>query len=160
MKTYISSNSRLVNLITFFTFILLVFVSFILIFVESKLGSAAGGIFLAIVLSTTFYFYSQSLIRIQITDKHLILKKNIGRIQIDFSDIEKAVKLKYADIPMTIGSKGFFGFIGQTMDGSGSFVKNRKKMVQIITSDKKYLISCDDREDFMEEINRKIQRYK
>lgn len=157
MKTYTSSNSRLVNLITFFTFILFVFISFILIFIESKLGSAAGGIFLAIVLSTAFYFYSQSLIRIQITDKKLILKKNLGRIQIDFSDIHKVVKLKYADIPMTIGSKGFFGFIGQTMDGSRSFVKNRKQMVQIITNGKKYLISCDNREDFIEEINRKIQ---
>lgn len=144
------------NLITFFTFILLVFISFILIFIESKLGSAAGGIFLAIVLSTAFYFYSQSLIRIQITDKILILKKNLGSIPIDFSDIKKVVKLKYADIPMTIGSKGFFGFIGRTMDGSRSFVKNRKQMVQIITSTNNYLVSCDNRDDFVREINKKI----
>lgn len=156
MKTFPSSNSKLVNLITLFTFILLIFVSFILIFVESKLGSAAGGIFLAIVLSTSFYFYSQSLSRIQITDKSLILKKNIGRIKINFSDIEKVIKLKYADIPMTIGSKGFFGFIGQTMDGSRSFVKNRKQMVQIITKEKKYLVSCDSRDNFVAEINKKI----
>lgn len=157
MKTYTSSNSRLVNLITFFTFILLVFVSFILIFVESKLGSAAGGVFLAIVLSTAFYFYSQSLIRIQISEKKLILKKNMGKIQIDFEDIQKVIKLKYADIPMNIGSKGFFGFIGKTMDGSRSFVKNRKQMVQIITTDEKYLISCDNRDEFFLEINKKLQ---
>lgn len=156
MKSYNSSSSNLVKLITIGTFTVLIFVAFILIFVQDRWGSFTGGAFLAIVLSTFYYFYSQSLQRVIITDDNLILKKNLGKTRIDFDEITAVLKLKYADIPMTIGSKGVFGFIGKTMDGSKSFVKNRRAMVQVVTANKKYLISCDDRDAFVQQLRQKI----
>lgn len=75
----------------------------------------------------------------------LILKKNIGKIEIKLSEIDAVKNASSSALTMTTGSKGFFGFIGSTMDGSVSFVKDRSQMIQIITtSDKKYLISCDN----------------
>lgn len=155
MEKFSSNSSRLVKLITLSTFTLLVLVAFVLIIVEGRLGSVSGIIFLVVVMGSAFYFYSQSLKELIITDTHLILKKNLSKVVIDFEDIESVVKLKYADIPMVIGSKGVFGFLGKTMDGSTSYVKNRKKMVHIITADKKYLISCDERDAFVEKLKQK-----
>lgn len=155
MEKFSSNSSRLVKLITLSTFTLLVLVAFVLIIVEGRLGSVSGIIFLVVVMGSAFYFYSQSLKELIITDTHLILKKNLSKVVIDFEDIESVVKLKYADIPMVIGSKGVFGLLGKTMDGSTSYVKNRKKMVHIITADKKYLISCDERDAFVEKLKQK-----
>lgn len=155
MEKFSSNSSRLVKLITLSTFTLLVLVAFVLIIVEGRLGSVSGIIFLVVVMGSAFYFYSQSLKELIITDTHLILKKNLSKVVIDFEDIESVVKLEYADIPMVIGSKGVFGFLGKTMDGSTSYVKNRKKMVHIITADKKYLISCDERDAFVEKLKQK-----
>lgn len=50
---------------------------------------------------------------------------------------------------MTFGSKGVFGFIGITMDGSYSFVKDRNKAILLQTNTKKFLVSCDDPDDFI-----------
>lgn len=158
MKTYTCSSSKLVKIITTTSFVLFVLLAFILIFAPGNLSSASGGIFLAVILSTVFYFYTQSLIRIRLDEKFLVLKKNLGSIKLPYEEIDKVVKLKYADIPMTIGSKGFFGFIGQTMDGSRSFVKDRKQMIQIISEEKKYLISCDQRDDFLQEIGKRVKK--
>lgn len=155
MEKFSSNSSRLVKLITLSTFTLLVLVAFVLIIVEGRLGSVSGIIFLVVVMGSAYYAYSQSLKELIITDTHLILKKNLSKVVIDFEDIESVVKLKYADIPMVIGSKGVFGFLGKTMDGSTSYVKNRKKMVHIITADKKYLISCDERDAFVEKLKQK-----
>ncbi len=155
MEKFSSNSSRLVKLITLSTFTLLVLVAFVLIIVEGRLGSVSGIIFLVVVMGSAFYFYSQSLKELIITDTNLILKKNLSKVVIDFEDIESVVKLKYADISMVIGSKGVFGFLGKTMDGSTSYVKNRKKMVHIITADKKYLISCDERDAFVEKLKQK-----
>lgn len=158
MKTYTCSSSKLVKIITTTSFILFVLIAFILIFAPGKWSSASGGIFLAVILSTVFYFYTQSLIRIRLDKRFLVLKKNLGSIKLPYEEIDKVVKLKYADIPMTIGSKGFFGFIGQTMDGSRSFVKDRKQMIQIVSGEKKYLISCDQRDDFLQEIGKRVKK--
>jgi len=156
MENFSCNSSRLVKLITISTFTLLILVAFVLIFVEGRLGAASGILFLVVVMGSAFYFYAQSLKRLIITDTQLILKKNLGKIIIDFEDIDSVVKLKYADIPMVIGSKGVFGFLGKTMDGSISYVKNRKNMVHIITADKKYLVSCDARDEFVQKLREKI----
>jgi len=50
---------------------------------------------------------------------------------------------------MTYGSKGVFGYIGNTMDDSISMVNDRKKMVRIITKEKKYTISSDRPKDLI-----------
>jgi hypothetical protein len=46
--------------------------------------------------------------------------------------------------PMTLGTKGFFGYQGVTMDSFKSMVLDRNNIVAIETRDKKYLVSCED----------------
>ena len=108
----------------------------------------------AIVLTFFFYFFSNSLKEVTVENKTLILKKNIGKIEIDFSEIKSIKTLQLSAITMTTGSKGFFGFIGTTMDGSVSFVKNRSQMVLLTTtSNKKYIFSCDNPKDLVETVS-------
>lgn len=74
----------------------------------------------------------------------------MGKIEIDFSQIKSVRKMKYTSLPMTAGTKGFFGYIGNTLEGSTSFVKDQKNMVQIKTSTKKYLVSCENSDQLVE----------
>ena len=55
---------------------------------------------------------------------------------------------------MTYGSKGDFGYIGNTMDDSISMVNDRKNMVRIITNDKKYTISSERPQDLIKDIKK------
>jgi hypothetical protein len=59
---------------------------------------------------------------------------------------------------MTYGSKGVFGYIGNTMDDSISMVNDRKNMVRIITKEKKYTISSDRRKDLINDIKNVLQQ--
>ncbi len=80
------------------------------------------------------------------------LKKNFGQIQIPKTDILDVNFLRYSNLTMTYGSKGVFGFIGNTMDDCSSLVKDRKKMIQVITKSRKYIISADTPEDLVKDI--------
>lgn len=82
----------------------------------------------------------------------LILKKNIGQIEILKADILEVQRMANSTLTMTYGSKGFFGIIGSTMDNAISFVKDRKNMIQITTKDNKYLFSSERPEDLIREI--------
>lgn len=156
MNTYNSSNSKLVNIITASTFLLLLLIAFTLILTDKSSSATSGGIFLIVVLGGFLYLYTQSIARLIIDDRNLILKKNFGSIVLPLNQIEKVVKLDFADIPMTVGSKGVFGFIGSTMDGSKSYVNNRRAMIHIISTESKFLVSCDNRDAFIREITEKI----
>jgi ribosome biogenesis GTPase A len=82
----------------------------------------------------------------------IILKKNIGQIKIPTTDILEVQKLGYSNLTMTYGSKGVFGFIGNTMDNSISFVKDRKNMIRIITKNNKYVLSSERSDELVREI--------
>ena len=156
MRIYQSRSSGLVKVITVGTFLVLLVVALVLIFVEKRLLNISGALLLGFILASIFYFWSQSIKEIMLSDTELILKKNIGRISISINEIERVVSLEYADIPMTIGSRGVFGFIGRTMDDSRSYVKDRKEMVQIVTSRRKYLISCEDSKDLVKRVHENL----
>ena len=145
MKTYQSRSSSSVKTMTIGGILILILVIISTVFMKQNFGLITGIILGVIVLGIFLYFYSNSLKEVMIEDNTLILKKNIGRIEIKISEIDSIKKVSPSAITMTTGSKGFFGFIGSSMDGSVSFVKDRSQMVQLITtSNKKYLISCDN----------------
>lgn len=150
MNTYPSKSSNSVKLITVGGILLLILASISIIFIQQNNGLTTSIVLGAIVLAVFLYFYSNSLKEVIIEDKGLILKKNIGKIEIKFSEIKSLRNVSLSGITMTTGSKGFFGFIGSTMDGSVSFVKDRRQMIQLITTtNKKYLISCDNSEELI-----------
>lgn len=98
---------------------------------------------------------SDQLKEIKLTDKFLILKKNIGQKIIDLHNIESVDKIEFSNLTSTISSKGFFGFNGNLMDNSITLINNRRKIVRISTLGKKYLLSVDNPEELIKDIENK-----
>ena len=150
MTTYQSKSSTLVKIITISAISALLLLVISLIFIRKDFDPLTGSILGVIVFGVVFYFYGNLLKRIIITVKSIVLEKVLGKIEIKVSQIESVKKMKYSALPITVGSKGFFGFIGSTMDDSISFVKDRKKMILLTTtSKKKYLFSCDNSKELV-----------
>lgn len=118
-------------------------------FLKQKSGLLFSFLLGTTIFSALFYLYANSLKEIKIIDKSLILKKKLGKIEICFSEIISVKNMQYSALPMTVGSKGVFGFIGSTMDGSVSFVKDRKQMVKVVTTSNNYIVSCDNSKDLV-----------
>lgn len=158
MASYKSNSSISVKIMTIGGVVILVLLVFIVLFINTDFGLIAGIISGGILIAILIYFYSQSLKLVTVKNNKLILEKNIGRIEIDLSEISSIKTVASSAIPMTVGSKGFFGYIGTTMDGFVSFVKNRSQMVQLITLDRKYLFSCANSKDLVNNITPLIVR--
>ena len=157
MKNYQSKSSFSVKLITIGIVIVMGIVVLSIFTLNEKYGTISGIIISLIILSTLIYFFANSLNKIIIGEKNLTLEKNIGKIEIPFSDIIKIEKLDFSNLSMTYGSKGVFGYIGNTMDDSISMVNDRKNMVRIITKEKKYTISSDRPKDLINDIKNVLQ---
>ena len=157
MKNYNSESSFSVKLITTGIVIVMGIVIFSILTLNENLGIIGGIIISLIILSTLIYFYANSLKKITIGEKHLTLQKNIGKIEIPFANITKIERLKFSNLLMTYGSKGVFGYIGNTMDDSITMVNDRKNMVRIITKEKKYTISSEKPEELTNEIKNVLQ---
>lgn len=150
MPTYPSKSSNSVKVMTVGGILMLIAILTSIVFINQDYSLLIAILLGAFVLTFFFYFFYNSLKEVTFENKTLILKKNIGKIEIDFSEIKSIKTLQPAAITMTTGSKGFFGFIGTTMDGSVSFVKNRSQMVLLTTtSNKKYLFSCNNPKDLV-----------
>lgn len=158
MKNYNSKSSFSVKLITVGIVIVMGIVVFSILTLNETYGIIGGIIISIIILSALIYFYANSLRNILIGENYLTLKKNIGKIEIPFSDIIKIEKLDFSNLSMTYGSKGVFGYIGNTMDDSISMVNDRKNMVRIITNDKKYTISSERPKDLINDIRNVLQQ--
>lgn len=152
MNTYLSKSSAYVKIATLGFLILLCMVALTLITIDENYGVIGGTILSILIIGTAIYFYANSLEQIIITKNELILKKKSGKIIILKSDIIEVHKLGCSNLTMTYGSKGVFGFIGNTMDDSVSFVKDRKNMLRITTKTKKYLISSERSDELVNEI--------
>lgn len=157
MKNYNSNSSFSVKLITIGVLVVTGMIIFSLFTLNGKYSTIGGIIIALIVLSTMIYAFANSLKKIILGENELTLQKHIGKIDIPFSDIIKIEKLDFSNLSMTYGSKGLFGYIGKTMDDSISMVKDRKNMVRIITTKKKYTISADKSQELINEIKTILQ---
>ena len=157
MKNYSSKSSLSVKLITIGIVIVMGIGVLSIFTINEKYGKISGIIISLIILSTLIYFFANSLKEIIIGEKNLTLEKNIGKIEIPFSDIIKIEKLDFSNLSMTYGSKGVFRYIGNKMDDSISMVNDRKNMLRIITNEKKYTFSSDNREELISEIKNVLQ---
>lgn len=160
MTTYTSKYSIPVILITFCAISLVALALTEFVFIRKTIEPISAAVLGVVLLGTLFYYYSNSIRNVAVTENGLILHKNIGKIKIVFSELESAKTMEYSALPMSVGSKGVFGFIGSAMDGSISFVKDRQKMVQLITSNKKYLISCENPRELVYHVLKKISTEK
>lgn len=154
MRNYKSKSSFSVKLIT----VGIVIIMGVVVVSIFNLKEKYGIIIPLIIISTLIYFFANSLKTVILGEQSLTLKKNIGKIEIPFSDIIKIEKLDFSNLSMTYGSKGVFGYIGNTMDDSISMVNDRKNMVRIITKEKSYTISSDRPYDLINEIKNVLQQ--
>ena len=152
MKIYLSKSSLMVKIITFGLLIAMMLLMITLFLSEQNYGLIGGIILSIIIIGSLFYFYANSLKKVIVDNGFVILKKNIGEIKIKISEIQSIENLEYANLTMTVGSKGFFGFIGNTMDNSKSLVKDRSKMVRIKALKESYTISCENPQDLVKDI--------
>lgn len=152
MKTYLSKSSIFVKIATAGTLIIITMVALTLFAIDKSYYLIGGIILITLLFGTLIYFYANSLDKIILEKNMIILKKNIGQINIPKSDILEVNRLNFSNLTMTVGSKGVFGFIGNTMDDSVSFVKDRKKMLRITTRNKKYILSSENADELVSEI--------
>lgn len=153
MNIYLSKSSTYVKIITMATLILLALVVMSLMISDNNYGKIGGTAIMVLTVGIAIYYYLNSLTGINVTQDSLILKKTYGQIKIPKNDIVAITKMEFSNLTMTYGSKGFFGFIGNTMDDSVSFVKDRKNIVRIKTPSKNYLVSVSEPEKLVAEIN-------
>lgn len=113
------------------------------------------------------YIYILSVIPsfIAIDEKGIIIKRTFDKKYIPYSIIKDV--FIYNEVQSDIryfGSNGFLGYIGimgSTIYGKyHSYVKNPKQQVFIVTQKKNYLLSCENRKQFIEEILKKISAIK
>ncbi len=154
MRNYKSKSSFSVKLIT----VGIVIIMGVVVVSIFNLKEKYGIIIPLIIISTLIYFFANSLKTVILGEQSLTLKKNIGKIEIPFSDIIKIEKLDFSNLSMTYGSKGVFGYIGNTMDDSISMVNDRKNMVRITTKEKSYTISSDRPYELISEIKNVLQQ--
>lgn len=128
MKNYHSKSSFSVKLITIGIVIVMGIVVFSILTLNETYGIIGGIIISIIILSALIYFYTNSLRNILIGENYLTLKKNIGKVEIPFSDIIKIEKLDFSNLSMTYGSKGVFGYIGNTMDYFTNSILSRHRV--------------------------------
>ncbi|AQY22887.1 PH domain-containing protein [Riemerella anatipestifer] len=154
MKVFKSSNSTEVNIITGLTLIILSLLIVALFYnnISEEVNVYFKFGILLIVSLVAMYFYANSLKKIKITDKHLILQKNIGCQMIPLDNIKSVNKAEFSNLTATFSSKGFFGFNGTLMDDTVTFVNDRKNMVKISTFEKKYLLSVNTPNEFIRDI--------
>lgn len=152
MTIYLSKSSVFVKIATISTLIILILVALTLMTTANNYGVIGGTVLSILIIGTVIYFYSNSLDKIILNKDALILNKNFGQIIIPRNDIIDIQKLEFSNLPMTYGSKGVFGFIGNTMDDSVSLVKDRKNMIRITTKNNKYIVSAEESNKLVSEI--------
>lgn len=152
MTIYLSKSSVFVKIATISTLIILILVALTLMTTANNYGVIGGTVLSILIIGTVIYFYSNSLDKIILNKDALILKKNFGQIIIPKNDIIDIQKLEFSNLPMTYGSQGIFGFLGNTMDDSVSLVKDRKNMIRITTKYNKYIVSAEESDKLVSEI--------
>ena len=156
MKQFKCKSSKEVKLVTTATIIAMLLL-IISIFLNNGLKTYLGISISVVVVFSLIYFYARSSNQVILEEDKLILERNIGSIVIPLKDIQNIQQLRFSNIPMTVGSMGFFGYIGTTMDNSVALVNDRTEMFRIFTKNRSYTVSCEDAADLIEEIRKVIK---
>ena len=121
------------------------------------------GIGLALVITLGIIFsYVYAPIRITLSENSLVLHRGIGKKQFNYSDIERVEVFNNNHIALRLcGIGGIFGFIGRYYtEGIGhyfSYVGDSSQAFYFqLKSGKKYMLSCEDREQVISLIREKI----
>lgn len=125
---------------------------------DPTLSLVAISVLLLTVISVTYSYLSQ-IDCIILTDKELIIKKVVGQITISRTNIKRIThKTTLMRDFRIFGASGFFGHRGLFWNkASGkyhAYVKNETCMIEIKTTHKTYVVSCDDYQALLHSIAR------
>lgn len=152
MKKYKSSSSKLVLTISTLLSIAILFAIIGVLLNRDQIGTVGAWGIVCVLFVIPVIAFLQSPRQIEITTNELIIYKGLHKNRIPISSIKETKKIDMPILTMPFGSKGYFGFIGRTMDGKISLVKNKKDVIQIDTESESYLISCETPEQLIKQL--------
>lgn len=148
---YCALGLKIILFLTGFSFLIRTFIvqSFIEQIASFILGFALISLFIYLLLMIPLSLYLEK--------DGLVIKRGLGKKHILYSTIKQVFSYNYVQNDIRyFGSNGFLGYIGvmgSTHYGKYySYVKDPRQQVFILTVDKSYLISCDNRELFIKEL--------
>ena len=109
-------------------------------------------IYTIIIYPLFAYYYLISLNKIKVDLNNIYLISKIKTITIPINEV-KIITRKSQNNLIIVGCRGFMGLIGRSMDNYRCNIKNRTKLIAIELENVKYLVSCDEPDEFVNTIN-------
>lgn len=148
-KEFSVSMSLFFKVTTAILIVLLILIGGIL-FKETEVYVAV--IYAIIIYPLFAYYFLISLNKIKVDLNNIYLISKIKTITIPINEI-KIITRKSQNNLIIVGCRGFMGLIGRSMDNYRCNIKNRTKLVAIELENVKYLVSCDQPDEFVNTIN-------
>ncbi|WP_291089760.1 PH domain-containing protein [Empedobacter sp. UBA7494] len=148
-KEFSVSMSLFFKVTTAILIVLLILIGGIL-FKETEIYVAV--IYAIIIYPLFAYYFLISLNKIKVDLNNIYLISKVKTSIIPINEV-KIIKRKSQNNLMIIGARGVYGLIGRSMDNYRCNIKNRTKLVAIELENVKYLVSCDQPDEFVNTIN-------
>ncbi|MGV0940888.1 PH domain-containing protein [Empedobacter sp. ULE_I140] len=148
-KEFSVSMSLFFKVTTAILIVLLILIGGIL-FKETEVYVAV--IYAIIIYPLFAYYYLISLNKIKVDLNNIYLISKIKTNIIPINEV-KVITRKSQNNLIIVGCRGFIGLIGRSMDNYRCNIKNRTKLVAIELENVKYLVSCDQPDEFVNTIN-------
>lgn len=148
-KEFSVSMSPFFKVTTAILIVLLILIGGVL-FKETEVYVAV--IYAIIIYPLFAYYYLISLNKIKVDLNNIYFISKIKTNIIPINEI-KIIKRKSQNNLIIVGCRGFMGLIGRSMDNYRCNIKNRTKLVAIELENVKYLVSCDEPDEFVNTIN-------
>lgn len=148
-KEFSVSMSPFFKVTTAILIVLLILIGGVL-FKETEIYVAV--IYTIIIYPLFAYYYLISLNKIKVDLNNIYLISKIKTITIPISEV-KIISRKSQNNLIIVGCRGFMGLIGRSMDNYRCNIKNRTKLIAIELENVKYLVSCDEPDEFVNTIN-------
>lgn len=142
-----------ISIIVTLTVLLSISIVFKVFFSYSKNLSIFGFIILLTGIFAVLHSFPVAYI---LTKNELIIKKILSKKAIELHTINTVTKINHS-ISFTYSTKGFFGYLGKTMDGSNSYSTSLKNNLLIKTNDKKKIIISPTKMNiFQDELRKRL----
>ena len=148
-KEFSVSMSLFFKVTTAILIVLLILIGGIL-FKETEVYVAV--IYAIIIYQLFAYYFLISLNKIKVDLNNIYLISKIKTNIIPINEV-KIITRKSQNNLIIVGCRGFMGLIGRSMDNYRCNIKNRTKLVAIELENVKYLVSCDEPDEFVNTIN-------
>lgn len=163
MEKFKSSYSKGMLLASCLLLIVLLSASFVVIdqLVDYQIGSLyfiARVLIIGLILATLLYAFTAQIESICLTKEHVIIQKKVGKIVIPRRDIIHVQPKRSLKRDVRVfGGSGPFGYLGWFWNRESgrylAFIKDGNSMIEIKTTRKTYVVSCDDYKTVIEQIN-------